>query len=106
MCPNISNPNNKKCPPSPFNSNITECRFVKTYIDNRNWLYKVMPGIGMNSFKARYKKPNINAWKCMHNLLWRESFDEAQSDLNAMAKMKKWSEFNDHDEERKNNDAK
>ncbi len=30
---------------------------MKIYIDDRGWRYKVMPGIGGETFKARYQKP-------------------------------------------------
>lgn len=93
MCPNIQDSNNV-CPgikdtPHP---NPTNCRFVKTYIDNRGWKYKVMSGIGEDSYKARYQKPGKTGWKCMNNMEWRNTFDEAQSDLNEMAKLKHWRE--------------
>ena len=53
-----------------------------------------MSGIGENRFKGRYQdeKHNGNAgWKGMRQLPWRESFDEAQEDLNSLATTKKWS---------------
>ena len=30
---------------------------AKKYIDARGWKYKVMGGIGENTYKARYQKP-------------------------------------------------
>lgn len=52
-----------------------------------------MGGIGPFDFKARYQKPDkAGSWKAMKNLPWRKSFDEAQSDLNALAKKKGWEE--------------
>jgi hypothetical protein len=92
MCPNINNPQNTECPTGPIKPEVTPCRFVKTYIDQRGWLYQVMPGLGENNYKARYKKPGKSGWKCMANLEWRKSFDEAQSDLNALAEKKGWKE--------------
>lgn len=89
MCPNI-NKNNAECPPGPFKVEATPCRFIKTYTDSRGWKYRVMSGIGDNRYKGRYQKPENNGWKCMKNLEWRESFDEAQSDLNDLAKSKAW----------------
>lgn len=85
MCPNINEPETQ-CPAG------TPCRFVKTYIDKRGWLYRVMGGIRDGRYKARYKKLGKFGWKCMGNLEWRKTFDEAQSDLNAMAKAKEWEE--------------
>ena len=93
MCPSINEPEKIKCPPKPFNSDITDCRFVKTYKDNREWRYKVMGGLGESNYKARYQKPSKSGWKCMANMEWRKSFDEAQIDLNAMAKLKGWDEL-------------
>lgn len=93
MCPNINEPEKIECPPKPLNPEITACQFVKTHIDKRGWRYRVMPGLGESNYKARYQKPGKSGWKCMANLPWRKSFDEAQSDLNAMAKLKAWVEF-------------
>lgn len=93
MCPNGDNVQNTQCPTGHFKKEITTCRFVKTYIDKRGWKYKVMPGLGENNFKARYQKPGKTGWKCMKNLNWKKSFDEAQSDLNIMAKKKGWNEI-------------
>lgn len=92
MCPNINKPQGTKCPAGPMKSEVTTCRFVKTYIDQRGWLYRVMGGLGESNYKARYQKPGKSGWKCVVNLEWRKSFDEAQSDLNAMAKKKGWKE--------------
>lgn len=102
LCPNINEPENTVCPPqfqsvlyrSPFRNEPTPCRFVKTYMDERGWLYRVMPGIGGDEFKTRYQQPGKTGWKCMNYLPWRSTFDEAQSDLNALAKGKGWSEVN------------
>lgn len=69
------------------------CRFVKTYMDSRGWLYRVMCGIGADSYKARCNKPGGNGWKCCSFLPWRNSFDEAQADLNAHAEKKGWKEY-------------
>lgn len=99
MCPNIQQ-NTSVCPGIPGTPHPGEsrCRFVKSYIDSRGWKYKVLPGIGKNSFKARYQKPNhinSNGWKGVASLPWRNTFDEAQADLNALAKSKEWFEWND-----------
>lgn len=93
MCPNIDDPKNTICPPGPFKSEATLCRFVKTYIDSRGWKYRVMGGLGENNYKARYQKPGKTGWKCMARMRWCKSFDEAQSDLNVMAKTKRWGEW-------------
>lgn len=92
MCPNRNKKDNTQCPTGPFKSEVTPCRFVKTYKDERGWLYRVMRGIGENTYKARYQKPGKTGWKCMVKMEWRDSFDKAQSDLNALAKEKAWEE--------------
>ncbi|NSW92763.1 MAG: hypothetical protein HPY74_19335 [Firmicutes bacterium] len=56
-----------------------------------------MAGIGGNAFKARYQKPDkhgASGWHCLRAVPWKDSFDEAQSDLNALAKEKGWKEIN------------
>lgn len=69
MCPNsYKNPMSKKCPPGLFKNEVTPCRFVKAYVDERGWK-------GVRSFK------------------WRETFDEAQTDLNEHAREKGWNEI-------------
>jgi hypothetical protein len=96
MCPNINTPDKLICPPSPFGKGETPCRFVKTYIDERGWRYRVMGGLGESNFKARHQKPGKkdewSGWKCMARLAWRKTFDEAQRDLNLLAKAKGWRE--------------
>lgn len=99
MCPNIQK-NTQTCPgiagtPHPH---VSPCRFVKSYIDARGWKYKVMSGIGENNFKARYQKPDKHGsvgWKGLAAVPWRQTFDEAQADLNAYAKKKQWREAED-----------
>ena len=98
MCPNIQR-NDRTCPgvPGSMHSSPSPCRFVKAYVDERGWKYKVMSGIGQNTYKARYQKPEKNGpetgWKGLAAVPWRTTFDEAQADLNAYAKKKGWSEW-------------
>lgn len=97
MCPNIQK-NLPTCPgiPGTPHPSPSPCRFVKAYIDERGWKYKVMSGIGENTFKARYQKPDkqgSTGWKGLAAVPWRKSFDEAQADLNAHAKKKGWIEW-------------
>ena len=94
MCPNIEE-NKPICPgikgtPHPDDSN---CCFVKEYVDQRGWRYRVMTGIGENAFKGRYNKPGKSGWKGITVLPWRSTFDEAQADLNKLAKAKNWLEI-------------
>lgn len=94
MCPNIQKPDTG-CPgilgtPHPAPS---PCRFVLCYIDDRGWKYKVMGGIGGDRFKARYQKPDKrgdDGWHGLAAVPWRETFDEAQADLNVLAVKKGW----------------
>lgn len=63
------------------------------YEDSRCWKYKVMPGLGGSSFKARYHKPDKTenvGWKCMARLPWRSTAEEAQKDLDNIAIEKRW----------------
>ena len=97
MCPNIQK-QDTICPgiPGTLHPSASLCSFVKSYIDSRGWKYKVMSGIGENTFKARYQKPEKHGsvgWKGLAAVPWRKTFDEAQADLNAYAKKKGWSEW-------------
>ena len=92
MCPNVNNSELVQCPTGPLKAEVTPCRFFKTYVDDRGWRYWVMGGLGESNFKARYNKPGKMRWKGVQKLPWRKSFDEAQSDLNALAKKKGWRE--------------
>ena len=98
MCPNhFEEPEKAICPPGPFGTPESSCRFVKNYIDKRGWKYRVMRGLGENTFKARYQKPEKRGgtgWHCVQSLPWRNTFDEAQVDLNKLAKEKGWAEYN------------
>lgn len=64
----------------------------KTYYDERGRRYRVMPGLGGDTFKARYDKPGSASWKCVASLPWRPSAEEAQKDLDALARIKGWQE--------------
>lgn len=94
MCPNLQN-DSMVCPgiPGTLHETASSCRFVRKYIDERGWKYQVMGGIGEGAFKARYQKPEKSGaagWKGLTAVPWRETFDEAQADLNAYAKKKGW----------------
>ena len=61
------------------------------YKDKRGWRYKVMPGIGPSAFKTRCLRPDkadTDSWKCYAKLPWRNTFDEAQADLDGYASEK------------------
>jgi len=67
---------------------------MKVYKDRRGWKYQVMPGISGTTFKGRYQKPDASGpnigWKCMRQLPWRDSADEAQADLDRLAEKNGW----------------
>ncbi|WP_434132171.1 hypothetical protein KIAC18_003960 [Sporomusa sphaeroides] len=95
MCPNSYNESTTICPgiPNTFHTEDSLCRFVKTYVDERGWKYFVRKGIGPN-YKTFYKKPGKTGDGHGCRLTeWRESFNEAQSDLNKLAKAKGWQEI-------------
>ena len=99
MCPNGAKENEQStvCPPDPpFRHYSKPCRFVKTYIDKRGWLYKVRAGLGGDTFSGVYQKPGKSGWKSMKQLPWRDSLDAAQGDLNRYAGAKGWDEVDDN----------
>ena len=68
----------------------------RKYISERGWKYKVMSGLGENTFKARYQKPEKSGgvgWKGMTQLPWRDTFEEAQADLDRLAQQHGWKEW-------------
>ena len=75
----------------------------KKYIDKRGWKYQVMGGISAYTgagFKARYQKPDrsgASGWKGVRQLPWRQTFEEAQADLDRMASEKGWRKWEDSD---------
>lgn len=68
------------------------CGFIKTFNDDRGWEYFVRGGIGENSYKAFYRKPNSRRERGCTMVPWRKSFNEAQVDLNLLGKKKDWKE--------------
>ena len=68
----------------------------KKYIDSRGWKYQVMSGLGQDTFKARYQRPEKHGdvgWKGLASVPWRKTFEEAQADLNRLAQEKGWKEW-------------
>ncbi|BBB91025.1 MAG TPA: hypothetical protein PKA28_10660 [Methylomusa anaerophila] len=91
MCPQMDEPKTV-CPgiPGTPHPEDSPCRFVKAYEDERDWQYFVRPGIGGNTFKTFYRKPEKSiSGHGYRSTEWRGSFDEAQADLNRLAKKKK-----------------
>lgn len=64
----------------------------KIYRDSRGWLYRVMPGLGGNTYKGRYQQPGKSSWHCMRQLPWRDSQAEAEADLATYAAAHNWQE--------------
>jgi len=62
----------------------------KTYEDSRGWRYRVMPGLGDDTFKGRYNKPGESGWHCMRQMPWRDRVEAAEVDLAAYAGTKGW----------------
>lgn len=60
------------------------------YEDAQGRLYRVLPGIGLNTYKARYRKPGAATWKCLPSVPWRDTRDAAQEDLDRVAHEKGW----------------
>lgn len=67
-----------------------QCNFILRFMDSRGWIYFVRSGIGGDTFKTFYRKPNKPGDHGCHNLPWRGTFDGAQADLNRLAQEKGW----------------
>lgn len=65
------------------------CDFINEFVDERGWIYFVRSGIGENAYKTFYKKPDGKVKGCSM-VEWKETFCEAQMELNNLAKKKKW----------------
>ena len=56
-----------------------------------------MSGLGQDCFKVRYQKPDKQGncgWKCVKSLPWRNTYEEAQADLDYMATERGWEIWN------------
>ena len=60
------------------------------YVDKRGWIYFVRSGIGRNNFKTFYKKPDRMGEHGCSSVEWRNTEQQAQEDLDALAKKKGW----------------
>lgn len=66
-----------------------------TYKDDRGWTYFVRAGLGLETYKTFYRKPDKSPGYGEHgyrNTPWRETAGDAQKDLDALALSKKWKE--------------
>jgi hypothetical protein len=94
LCPNINTPRKKLCPPGgPGNEPETICRFTKIFHDNEDNKVFVSHGINTNKKKWISIKQDIEQ-NIFHinekELPVRNTYDEAQHDLNAYAINKGW----------------
>lgn len=93
MCPQVNSPS-LICPAmvGVQQPGTCSCTFVKIYTDRRGWKFYVRSGIGGDNFKPVYSKPGSTRVHCSTMFSWRNTFDEAQADLNKMAKERGWRE--------------
>jgi hypothetical protein len=96
MCPNGKNSSSLICPGAEgtLHPKTTQCDFVCTFFDDKGCGIVVARGLGRNQYMAmrpslsgshhRVKSPSLPV---------RETFDEAQTDLNNYAAIKKWRRF-------------
>jgi hypothetical protein len=93
MCPNADAPHRKICPPGgPQNKKETLCRFVKGFVDENGASVFVS---WVNTSSNQWFSVRQHEGKGTHRvktkfLPIRETFDEAQRDLNKYAKAKGW----------------
>lgn len=95
MCPQIDE-NSHICPVGPGKTEETTCDFVVVWMDSRGWKYKVMGDL-TGTFKGHYQNNKQNGdigWKSMKQMKRKETFDQAQEDLNQYAKKKRWHKLN------------
>jgi hypothetical protein len=94
MCPNINAPQRKICPPGgPQGKKETPCEFVRAFRDDRGASVFVSNGIatdGKTWFTVRQFAGKGTHRIKAKSLPIRETFDEAQEDLNKYAKQKHW----------------
>jgi hypothetical protein len=95
MCPNRNIPIRKICPPGgPSEKPETLCRFVVAFLDDNGYKVFVSNGIdssGKKWFSVRQKDANRGTHRIKAEALpIRETFDEAQYDLNMYAHEKRW----------------
>jgi hypothetical protein len=94
MCPNINTPQHKICPPGgPCDKPETLCKFVKAFRDENGATVFVSDGIALDDktwFTVRQLQGKGSHRIKTKFLPIRETFDEAQSDLNKYAKQKGW----------------
>ncbi len=69
----------------------TNCGFIREFFDDRGRRYYVRAGIGRGTYKTFVRGPGGKEY-CCGALLWRNSFSEAQTDLNKLGWRKGWRE--------------
>ena len=79
---------------SNFKKVCKECSFLKCYIDRYGTIYFVRPGINHPGFKTYFIRPGDKKHYAYERLSFQFSFAEAQSNLNSIAKERKWKVYN------------
>ena len=73
---------------------------TKKYIDDQGWKYRVMFSFVDGAYKVQFQKPENHGdvgWKGLRAIPWRLTQEEAQADLDWLAKAKGWKEwFGEH----------
>lgn len=62
----------------------------KIYSDARGWKYRVSPGLSGNSFKPFFCKAGKHSYHACRQFEWRQTFAEAEADLEAYAAKRGW----------------
>lgn len=89
LCPNQNSPDKRVCPSGPLNRSVSDCEFVRVYIDRKGWIYKVVGGLA-RAYTGKLKKPGSCRWTKMQQMEIHATFDEAQKELNRIAKKARW----------------
>ena len=73
---------------------------TKKYIDDQGWKYRVMFSFVDGAYKVQCQKPERHGdigWKGLRAIPWRLTPEDAQADLERLAKAKGWKEwFGEH----------
>lgn len=89
MCPNGVDSESMVCPATHGRDEVP-CSFVRVFVDDRGWRFKVGWFLGHETCKGKYLKPGSKHWKGVAQLPHCLAFDDAQESLNRMAMTKGW----------------
>lgn len=82
MCPAIS---------TNFKTDVCDnCDFVNRFEDARGWQFFVRSGMGSDSFNTFYVKAGTKKQRSCSMTQFRDSFAQAQEDLNKLAEERGW----------------